>query len=83
MDQREKAPYDHVERFLAGSITLDELKDWLIGATWNIEDKAAPAAIQLAYAVELALAEESGGFLTTDELHADLRKLIQPVPAAR
>ncbi len=62
--------------FLAGTMSLDELKDWMVDATWNIEDVASPEERQLAYDIELALAEESGGFLTREELHADLRAVL-------
>jgi hypothetical protein len=82
MDPLEHALHDHLNDFLAGAISLDALKDWLVGATWNIEERASPAAVQLAYAVELALAEASGGYLTQDELRAQLRELVERVPAS-
>ena len=82
MDQLEKAIHDHLESYFSGEMSLDEFKDWFVGATWNIEGRAAPEAIELAYAVELALAEASGGYLTTDELQEELRKLTARIPAA-
>jgi hypothetical protein len=82
MDPLEEAIRNRLERYLTGLMSLDELKDWLIGATWNAEGTASPKALQLGYAVELVLAEESGGFLSHDELHHDLRRLTERVPLA-
>ncbi len=75
MDPLEKAIRHHLDRYLAGTQTLDELQDWLVNATWNVEKTASPAAAQLAYDVELVLAERSSGFLTAAELRADLLEI--------
>jgi hypothetical protein len=66
----------HLLDYLAGTVSLDEFKDWIVAATWGIDDTASPEERQLAYDVELALAEESSGFLTREELHDDLQKLL-------
>lgn len=66
----------HLSAYLAGTVSLDELKDWMVDATWNIEEAASPDVRQLAYDIELALAEESSGFLTREELHTDLLELV-------
>ena len=82
MDPLEAAIRDNLESYLTGGISLDALKDWRIGVTWNAEGAARREALQLAYAIELVLAEEFGGFLTHDELQADLRTLLERVPLA-
>ena len=76
MDSLAVAIRRHLIDYLAGTESLDELKVWMVAATWGIEDAASPEARQLAYDVELVLAEESSCFLTQEEFHADLRKLL-------
>jgi hypothetical protein len=66
----------HLIDYLAGTISLDQLKERLIDATWDSEDAAHWEALQLAYDVELVLAEESSGHLTPEELRADLQELV-------
>ena len=66
----------HLVAYLAGAESLDDLKDWMVAATWGIEDAASQEERQFANDVELTLAEESSCFLTREELHADLRKLL-------
>lgn len=63
--------------YLTDGISLDEFTAWLIGATWNMENADDAATSQLAYAIELSLAEYTSGLLTLDELRAELRDLSQ------
>lgn len=77
MDPLEKAIRLHLERYLAGDLTLNKFQDWLIHATWNMEATAAPEAMQLAYDIELVFAELSSEFLTPAELRAELTELAQ------
>jgi len=63
--------------FLSDDLSLDEFTAWLVGASWNIDNVGDVGASQLAYAIELALAEHSSGLLTEDELRRDLRDLNQ------
>jgi hypothetical protein len=79
MDRLEATVHRHLESYLAGNISLAEFTDWLVGTTWNIEQAADPEAVQLAYAIELALAEHSSGLLSLDELRDELRTISQHV----
>jgi hypothetical protein len=82
MDPLEKAIRRHLERYLAGDLTLNELQDWLVHATSNMEATASPEAILLARDIELVLAESTSGYLTPDELRADLTEIARR-PKAR
>ena len=65
--------------YLTGDISLDEFTAWLVGATWNIESTGDVDASQLAYAIELSLAEHSSGLLNLEELKSELRDLSRHV----
>jgi hypothetical protein len=69
----------HLVRYLAGQMSIDAFTDWLVGATWNIQNSGDAGASRLAYSVEHVLAEASDGLLTLDELRAELRGLTQHV----
>jgi hypothetical protein len=69
----ELALREHLADYLAGAVTLDEFKDWLVGATWDVDECGDSTAIELAYEIKLALAEHSGGHATDEELRAALR----------
>lgn len=73
---------DHVAAYLAGTESLDDLKDWLVGSTWNLDEASSPEASALAYEVKLALADESSGITTHAELDDTLAALVAPDPAA-
>ena len=77
MDPLEKAIRDHLGDYLAGGSTLNELQDWLIRATRKMDERASPSAVQLAYAIELVLAELSSGYLTPEQLRADLISIAE------
>ncbi len=77
MDPLAKAIRHHLTRYLAGDLSLNELQDWLVNATWSMEATASSDAVQLAYSVELVLAEFSSGFLTPDELRSDLLEIAE------
>lgn len=68
----EQAIHERLADYLAGVRRLDDFKDWLVGATWNVEQSQEPAAIDLTYEIKLLLAEHSGGYLTEDELRTEL-----------
>ena len=77
MDPLEKAIRHHLARYLAGDLSLNELQDWLVNATWNMEATASPDTAQFAYSLELVLAEFSSGFLTPAQLRADLIEIAE------
>ncbi len=79
MTERESAIRHQLRAYLSDDMSLDEFTAWLVGASWNIENVGDVAASQLAYAIELALAEHTSGLLTLDELRHALRDLNQHV----
>jgi hypothetical protein len=79
MEPLATAIHHHLTDYLTGAIALDELKDRIVAITWSFDDTTSSEARQLAYDVELVLAEESSGYLTREELHADLRELVDRV----
>lgn len=79
MEGLEAAIRHQLVSYLSDRMSLDEFTAWLVGATWNIESMSEPEASQLAYAIELALAEHTSGLLTLEELRAELRSLSQHV----
>lgn len=60
--------------YLSGAMTLEEFKDWLVGATWDIEACGDRDAIDLTYEIKLILAEQS----TPREDEASLRTQLLP-----
>lgn len=65
--------------YLAGDTSLDAFVEWLVGIAWTIEETGDPAAQELVYSIQLALAEASSGLLTAKELRSELRALSQHV----
>lgn len=66
---------DHLTRYLAGEIGLQAFQEWFVPSFWNLPTpEVAPMA---ARAVELALAEYTGGHLSEDELRDQLRPLVR------
>jgi hypothetical protein len=88
MSQLEQSIRHRLTSYLAGNLSLDDFTEWLVGATWNIGSTGDVAASELAYSIELALAEHSSGLLTLDELRSELGALgqlpeVHARPAAR
>ena len=67
---------EHLAEYLAERTTLDEFKDWLVGATWDIDETGDETVTELVYEIKLALAEESSGFISERELRAELTPLV-------
>jgi hypothetical protein len=76
MESLETALLRYLAAYLAETISLDELKDFVVAATWRLSGTESSEATQLAYDIELALAEESGGYLTETELREEFRGLV-------
>jgi hypothetical protein len=76
MESRKTALLRSLTDYLAETISLDELKDFVVAATWQLPETENLESRQLAYDIELALADESSGYLTMDELREDLRELV-------
>ncbi len=65
--------------YLSGTTTVDQFKDWLISVTWNRQDGVDSAAMELSYEVHLAMADQSSGLTTEDELREALSELVHAV----
>jgi hypothetical protein len=76
MEKLETSIRQRLACYLAGDMSLNDFQDWLVGATWHIDDKVAPEAAELTYSIEHALAEASTGLLSREELDAELRSLL-------
>ena len=71
------AIYEHIIAYLEGEQSLPEFHDWLVGATWNVEDRGEPQAVDVTYDVKLALAEYSRGDISTPQLRERLSVLVE------
>jgi len=78
----DRAIHDHLAAYLAGETSLDEFKDWLVGATWEIAPNDESTTAKLAIRIKHRLAEHSGGYVSDDELKQLLRPYVQQ-PIAR
>ena len=64
---------------LAGELTLDELSEWLITATWDINGADDPRGAELAYSVQLLFAERDRGHRDDPEIDRALRRIASTV----
>ena len=79
---RELALREHLAAFVGGDSSLAGFTDWLVGATWDIDETGDRAAIDLTYDIKLALAEHSRGHVTEDDLRRELRGVFAIDPRA-
>lgn len=77
LTERESAIRCQLGAYLSDALSLDDFTGWLVGTSWSIEKAGDAGASQLAYAIELALAEHTSGLTTRDELRQALRDLSQ------
>ena len=63
---------------LESKIDLDAFEDWLAQSSWNIHAGGEPRAKQLAYAIELRLAEHSSEHLPYSDLLREIASLANP-----
>ena len=66
---------EQVARYLDDDITLAQFQEWFAPVLWDIESRANKAAIELAYEIELLLAELSQHHRT----EAEFRELLAPL----
>lgn len=71
-----------LQAYLAGALTLDQLKDWLVAMTWHIDRESDDPATKVVYEVHFALADQSGGLTTEDEMREELSHLARLVQVA-
>ncbi|MGH2616902.1 MAG: hypothetical protein ACRDJC_16845 [Thermomicrobiales bacterium] len=67
---------DQIIALLTDEISLAEFQDWLVGATWDVEQHADPDAADLTYSSKLALAELSRGDIDQTAFREGLRDLV-------
>ena len=66
---------EHLADYVDGEASLLDFKDWLVGATWDVDESGEPEAIDLTYEIKLLLAEQSSeGWPETE-----LRDLLRPL----
>jgi hypothetical protein len=73
-----RALREHVNAFLLGQISLPGFQDWLIAATWDIEEQADPQAVDWTYEIKLALAEHTRGDIGVVEFRQRLQQIVEP-----
>ena len=71
-----------VDSFLAGESSFVELQDWLVGRTWDIEERGDPKAVDLTYEIKLAFAEHSRGDISMNELRSRLKEGVEAAVSA-
>lgn len=59
-----------------GQISLEVFHEWLAPIIWDIENRNDPAAQDLAYSIELAIAEFVAGHRCERELIEELERLV-------
>lgn len=62
---------ERLAAYIDGRVSLDDFQAWLVSQTW---DREAP---QLAYEIELLLAEATSDHLSREELDAALREIAR------
>ena len=72
----ELAVRERLVDYLTDETTLDEFKDWLVGATWDVDDLGDPGMMDLVYSIKLLLAEHSSGHRSDEDLRAELLPLV-------
>ena len=73
---------DRLLDYLRGAVTLDQFKDWLAAVTWEIDERDDSPVAELVYEVHFALADQSSGLTTEDEMREELSRIARLVPAA-
>jgi hypothetical protein len=78
----ESAIEERLTAYLAGAMTLEEFKMWLVSETWRPDRYQVPADLRLANEIKLALAEHSSGFRTDEELRGQLETKLSSVASS-
>jgi hypothetical protein len=67
---------ERVANYLQGKSTLAQFEDWFVPVAMSVEEATNPSAAELAYTIELYLAEYSSGHRTEAELADLLRREV-------
>lgn len=70
-----------LEQYLGGTLSLRQFQEWFALSTWDIDQAGNSALKELAYKIELALAEYLSGHLPEDELKNELSPLARSLTA--
>ena len=62
--------------YVTGQATFEEFNDWFAPILWEVEDRGEPAATDLAYRIEGAVAEYSAGHLTEEDLRREMESIV-------
>jgi hypothetical protein len=62
--------------YVASRISLQEFQRWFVPATWDVHLSGEQGAIDLAYRIELRLAEYTSGHLPENQLRSELGELL-------
>ena len=62
-----------IGRYVLGEISRRQIEDWLLPLVWT--EDAEPEVVDLAWSAQLLLMEASGGYLSEEELRAQLAPL--------
>ena len=68
---------DKLADYLVGEMSLRDFQNWFVPIAWDIEATGSPAARDLAYEIELHLAEYTSGHRTKKELREKLLPLVR------
>jgi len=68
----ERAVRSQLVSYLAGDVSLDDFKAWLVSVTWSLDVGQQPKPSRLVSQIKLVLAEHSGGFRTDEEMQHEL-----------
>lgn len=68
---------NRLQDYLAGVLTLDQLKDWLASVTWHIDKESNDPVAKGVYEVHFVLADQSSGLTTEDEMRQELSRLVR------
>lgn len=64
-------------QYLDSKLSLQEFQEWFASATWDVDRSENISAQDLAYAIELRLAEYTSGHLPEDELRQELYPFVE------
>lgn len=70
---------EHMQRALSGSISLNELYDWLMDRSWNMHKDSLPAAVELAAEVEALFFKRSDGLIADPDVRSELSSLLNNI----
>ncbi|MDT4953580.1 MAG: hypothetical protein QOJ02_1718 [Acidobacteriota bacterium] len=72
---------NRLSRYLSSQISLRELQEWFVPATWDVDQSPNQTARHLAYSIELRLAEYTSGHLSENELRHELLQFLMSYEA--